>query len=77
MTYLLNALDGEARKAIETVGTCGLFYATALKTLKREFGNTLLVAHLRLKSIFNKLQIEPNDRSTLPEFHQRIKLNIT
>ena len=77
MTYLLSALDGEARKAIEAVGTCGLFYATALKTLKREFGNTLLVAHLRLKSIFNKLQIEPNDRSTLPEFHQRIKLNIT
>ena len=77
MTYLLSVLDGEAKKAIEAVGTCGLFYASALKTLKREFGNTLLVSHLRLKSMFNKPQIKANDRSALPEFHQQIKLNIT
>ena len=77
MTYLLSVLDGEAKKAIEAVGTCGLFYASALKTLKREFGNTLLVSHLCLKSMFNKPQIKANDRSALPEFHQQIKLNIT
>ena len=77
MTYLLSVLDGEAKKAIEAVGTCGLFYASALKTLKREFGNTLLVSHLRLKSMFNKPQIKANDRSALREFHQQIKLNIT
>ena len=41
-------------KAIEVVWTGGLFYASALKTMKREFGNTLLVAHLRLKSMFIK-----------------------
>ena len=44
MTYLLSVLDGIAKKAM-------------LKTLKREFGNTLLVSHLRLKSMFNKPQI--------------------
>ena len=77
MTYLLSVLDGEAKKAIEAVGTCGLFYASALKTLKREFGNTPLVSHLRLKSIFNKPQIKANDRSVLGEFHQQIKLNTT
>ena len=77
MTYLLSVLDGEAKKAIEAVGTCGLFYASALKKLKREFGNTLLVSHLRLKSMFNKPQIKANDRSALREFHQQIKLNIT
>ena len=76
MIYLLNALDGKAKKAIEAVGTCGLFYASAFKTLKREFGNTLLVSHLRL-SMFNKPQIKANDRSALQEFHQHIKLNIT
>ena len=77
MTYLLSTLSGEAKKAIEAVGTCGLFYASALKTLKREFGNTLLVAHLSLKPMFNKPQIKPNDRSALLEFHQQIKLNIS
>ena len=46
MTYLISAVEGEARRAIEAVGTSGLFYASALKALKREFGNTLLAAHL-------------------------------
>ena len=77
MTYVLSVLDGEVKKAIEAFGTCGLFYASALKTLKREFGNTLLVSHLSLKSMFNKLQIKANDRSDLREFHQQIKLKIT
>ena len=77
ITYLLSILHGEAKKAIEAVRTCGLFYASALKTLKREFGNTLLVSHLRLKSMFNKPQTKANDRSALREFHQQIKLNIT
>ena len=77
MTYLLSVLDGEAKKAIEAVGTCGFFYASALKTMKREFGNTPLVSHLRLKSIFSKPQIKANDRSILGEFHQQIKLNTT
>ena len=61
MTYLLSVLDGEAKKAIEAVGTCGgLFYASAFKTLKKEFGNTLLASHLRVKSMFNKPQIKAN-----------------
>ena len=77
MTYLLSGLDGEAKKAIEAVETCGLFYASALKILKKEFWNTLLVAHLHLKSMFNEPQIKSNDRSTLREFHQHIKVNIT
>ena len=70
-------LDSEAKKAIEAVDTCGLFYVSALKTLKKEFGNTLIVAHLCLKSMFNKPQIKPSDRSALQEFHLPIKLNIT
>ena len=35
------------------------------------------VAHLSLKSMFNKPQTKPNDRSVLRECHQQIKLNIT
>ena len=77
MTYLLIVLDGEAKKAIEAVRARGLFYTSALKTLKREFGNTLLVAHLRLKSVFNEPQIKPSDSLALQEFHEHIKLSIT
>ena len=76
MTYLLSRFDSEAEKAIEAVETCVLFYASALKTLKKEFWNTLLVAHLHLKSVFNEPQIKSNNRSTLWEFHQDIKVNI-
>ena len=57
MTYLLNVLDGEAKKAIEAVGTCGLIYASAFKTLKKEFGNTLLASQ---QSMFNEPQIKAN-----------------
>ena len=52
MAYLLSEIDSKAENALEVVGTCSLFYPSALKTLKRNFGNTLVVAHLRLKSVF-------------------------
>ena len=74
MTYLISAVDSEARTAIEAAG---LFYASTLKALKHEFGNTLLVAHLHLKSVLDQLQIKPNDYAALREFHQHIKLNLT
>ena len=48
MTRLLSLLDGDAKKAIFSIGSNGIFYATALKTLKRDLGNPLLVAHERL-----------------------------
>ena len=48
MTRLLNVLDGNAKKAIFSIGSNGIFYATALETLKRDFLNHLLVAHKRL-----------------------------
>ena len=54
MTYLISAVDSEAKRAIEAVSTSGSFYASAVKMLRCEFGNTLLVAHLHLKSIFDK-----------------------
>ena len=58
-TCLISATDREAKRAIEAVDTSGLFYTSALKTLKREFENTLLVAHLCLKSMLAKPQIKP------------------
>ena len=52
-----------------------IFYATALTTLKRDFGNPLIVTHSRRSFVFDKLQIKTNDKINLPQFHQQLKCN--
>ena len=68
MIRLLSILDGEAKHTLEAIGCNKIFYATALKTLKRDFGNPLIVAHSRLCSIFDKAQIKANDKVGLRQF---------
>ena len=53
---LISVLKGKVKKEIESIETNSMFYATALKTLKRENGNPLLVSHLKLKKL--KIKIE-------------------
>ena len=77
MTRLLSVLDGPAKKSVEAIGSNSLFYATAFKALKKDFGNPLLISHLRLKDIFDKPQIKANDRISLKQYLQKIKLNNT
>ena len=77
MTRLLSVLDREAKKAVQTIGASGIFYAAALKTLKRDFRSPLLILHFRLKNLFDKPQIRANDRITPREFHQELKLTFT
>ena len=43
----MNSLDGKAKKSVKTVGTNGYFYATALKVLKIDFDNPLVVSPLK------------------------------
>ena len=74
MIRLLSTLDGEAKRTVEAIG-CKIFYATALKTLKRDFGNPVIVAHSRLSFIFDKPQIKANDKISLRQIHQQIKSN--
>ena len=38
MKRLLSALKEEAKRAVEGIGTNGIFYSIALKLLQREFG---------------------------------------
>ena len=57
MTCLLSILDSEANQAVETIGTNGIFYATALKTFKK-IRKSLLIPHFRLKNVFDKSQIQ-------------------
>ena len=51
-------------------------YASALKSLKETL-ETLVVTHLKLKSVFDKPQIKSGDRVALREFQQTLKCVIT
>ena len=54
-----------------------MFYATALKALKREFGNPYAVSFLKLKPILDQSQIQTDDQKSLKQFHQQLKTVIT
>ena len=72
---LISLLDGDAKKAVQSIGSNGLFYASALKSLKSNFGNPLLVATFRMKTLFDKPHINGRDRIALREYHQQLKMN--
>ena len=74
MECLLNSLEGETKKSVEWVSFEGIFYVTALKSLKRDFGNPVLVSHLKIKSIFDQPQIKPNDKIGLKKYQQQVKI---
>ena len=65
MARLISLLDGDAKRATQSIGLSDLFYASALKILKRDFGNPLLVATLRMKRLFDKLKVNERDRTAL------------
>ena len=65
MTRLISSLDGDVKRAVQSIGSNGLFYASALKSLKSNFGNPLLVATFRMKTIFDKPHINGRDRIAL------------
>ena len=58
MERLLSVLEGEAKDSIISIETSGLLYASPLKSLKRDFGDSLVVIHLKLNSVFDMLQIK-------------------
>ncbi|XP_066916601.1 uncharacterized protein [Clytia hemisphaerica] len=73
MERLLSVLDGPARSSIESIGTNSIFYATALKALKRDYGNPYVIAHLKLKEMFDRPQITITDHEGLRNFYQQLK----
>ena len=77
MDHLMNNLDGETKKSVKTVGTNGYFNATALKDLKTDFGNPLVVLHLKLKKLFDQKQINIKDKLGLRPFHQQYRICIS
>ena len=58
MERLLSVLDGEAKRTVISSGRNGLFYATAMETLKSNFGNPMVVSFLKLKSVLISLRLQ-------------------
>ena len=77
MERLLSMLRGEAKRSVESIGRNGIFYATTLKCLKREFGNPHVITHLKLKSLFDQPQIKAADHASLKLYHQKLKCTNT
>ena len=77
MGHLVNSLDVEAKRSVKTVGTNGFFYAAALKVLTRDFGNSWVVSHLKLKKVFDQKQINIKDKLGLRSFHQQLRICIS
>ena len=78
MERLISVLRGDVKREIESIRTNSMFYATALKTLKREYGNPLcIVSHLKLKKLFNQPQIKNQDRTALHKYQHQLKCSNT
>ena len=74
---LLDVLRGDAKRSVDSIGRNGVFYATALKCLKREFRNPNVVTHIKLKQLFDQPQIKASDRTSLKLYHQKLKCTNT
>ena len=72
MAYLFQNLDGEAKKAVESLGVTGHSYPTALKTLKRQFGNPNSVATAYLNDMLNSTYVPSNDRQALRDYYYQV-----
>ena len=68
MERLRSVQDGEAKRVIEAIGKSGRFCATALKTLKNDLGNPLLVSQAKPKLLFDQILIKSADRISLRNF---------
>ena len=62
---------------MKSVGSRGIFYATALKALKGKHRVSVILFHLRVTSLFEFPPMKSNDRIALEIFHQKMKITMT
>ena len=65
MESFLSVQDGEPKRTVISIGRNGLFYATAMKILKSNFGDSMVVPFLKLKSVLNPLEITNKNHAGL------------
>jgi len=67
MVQLRIHVTGDAEHTISGLGSQGVMYTTALKTLKENFGQASVIARAFNRKITER-KIQPDDRQALPEF---------
>ena len=68
MIQLKMHTTGDAERAISGLGSKGTMYATALKTIKEQFGQPSVIARSLINSLIKGDKIGRNDRKGLREF---------
>ena len=68
MIQLKMHLAGEAERAISGLGCKGVMYATALKTLKEQFGQPSIIARFVVNKLAKGDRVLKNNRQALREF---------
>ena len=68
MVQLRMHVTGDAERTISGLGSQGIMYATALKTLKENFGQPSVIARAFIRKITERRKIQPDDRQALREF---------
>ena len=58
---------------LQLQNTSGLFYVSALKLLKQDYGNPLVVSYKKVKAVLDQPQIQPNDKTSLRRYHQSLR----
>ena len=77
MEELLCILKGRPEMQVESIGKSGVFYTTALNTLKRDFANASTFAYMKTKLLLYRSKLKNNDRISLKDFQQQLKCHIT
>ena len=77
MEWLIYVHDREAKRVVTLVGQSEIFYVSALKTLKLNFGDPVVVSYLKLKTVLDLPQLPPNDYNVLRAYHQTLKATVT
>ena len=76
MEHLVSVIDGEPKKCIDTFGINGMFYTSALKSLKEQFCNPYLVSYYKSKILFDLPPLSATDHG-LRCYHQQLKGTLT
>ncbi len=73
MAYLYQNLEGEAKRAVESLGVSGESYAAALKLLKEQFGNRHRVTAAHISNMIQGPDVPQGDRQALREYYYKVK----
>ena len=68
MVQLKMHVSGDAERTISGLGSQGVMYATALKTLKEHFGQPSVIARAFISKVTERKKISANDRQSLRGF---------